>query len=116
MAGRLGRALPLVATLILTAGRVAALEANNFSTSEYYAGTNYTKLQFQLSAAQARSLSGDRQLLTKVKLLSFKLTGEPELVIEVPECVYDQNTRTVGSPGPLQVQSGDGRFRIAGDG
>jgi len=108
--------LPFVATLILTAGRVAALEANNFSTSEYYAGTNYTKLQFQLSAAQARSLSGDRQLLSKVKLLSFKLTGEPELVIEVPECVYDQNTRTVGSPGPLQVQSGDGRFRIAGDG
>ncbi len=101
---------------MLVASRAAALEANNFSTSEYYPPPDYTNLQFQLSAAQARSLPGDRQLLTKVKLQTFKVTGEPELVIEAPECIYDQTSRTVGSPGPLQVQSGDGRFRIAGDG
>lgn len=104
------------AALILAASRAVALEANNFSTSEYFPPPHYTNLQFQLSAAQARSLPGDRQLLTKVKLQTFKLTGEPELVIEVPECVYDQASRTVNSPGPLQVQSGDGCFRIAGDG
>ena len=114
--GWVGFSFFLVAALLLVAFNVAALEANNFSTSEYYPGTNYTKLQHKLSAAQARSLPGDRQLLTKVKLQTFKVTGELELIIEVPECVYDQPSRTVGSPGPLQVQSGDGRFRIAGEG
>ncbi len=106
----------LVAGLLLVASNAAALEGSNFSLSEYFPGTNYTKLQYKLSAAQARSLPGNRQLLTNVKLQAFKLTGELELVIEVPECVYDQTNKTVGSPGPLQVQSGDGRFRIAGDG
>jgi len=106
----------LVAGLLLVASNAAALEGSNFSLSEYFPGTNYTKLQHKLSAAQARSLPGNRQLLTNVKLQAFKLTGELELVIEVPECVYDQTNKTVGSPGALQVQSGDGRFRIAGDG
>lgn len=107
----------LVATgLGLVAFNAAALEGSNFSTSQYYPGTNYTKLQYKLSAAQWRTLLGNRQLLTKAKLESFKMTGEPEFVIEVPECVYDPASRTVGSPGPLQVQSGDGRFRIAGEG
>ena len=104
------------AALILVTSSAVALEANNFSTSEYFPPPHYTNLQFKLTAAQARSLPGDRQLLTKVKLQTFKVTGEPELVIAVPECVYDQTSRTVNSPGPLQVQSGDGRFRIAGDG
>jgi len=104
----------------LAASRAAALEASNFSDSEYYPPPHYTNLQYQVFAAHARSLLGDRQLLlTKVKVQSFKVTGELELVIEAPECVYDQNDRTnstVGSPGPLLVQSGDGRFRIAGEG
>lgn len=114
-----GRMWPafLVFAMLLVVSRAAALEANNFSTSEYYPPPHYTNLQFQLSAAQARSLASDRQLLlTKVKLQTFKVTGELELVIEVPECIYDQTNRTVGSPGPLQVRSGDGRFRIAGEG
>jgi len=98
------------------ASSAAALEGNNFSTSEYFPPPNYTNLLFQLSAAQARSLPGDRQLLSKVKLQYFKLTGELELVIEAPECIYDQTNRSVGSPGALHVQSGDGRFRIAGEG
>ena len=93
-----------------------ALEANNFSTSEYFPPPDYTNLQFKLTAAQGRSLPGDRQLLAQVKLQTFKVTGELELVIDVPECVYDQASRTVGSPGPLRVQSGDGRLRIAGEG
>ncbi len=95
----------------------AALEANNFSTSEYYPPPHYTNLQYKLTAAKGRSLSGDKLLaLTTVKLQTFKMTGELELVIDVPECVYDQASRTVGSPGRLEVQSGDGRFRIAGNG
>lgn len=108
--------LLVASALILVATNAAALDVNNFSTSEYYAPPHYTNLQFQLTAAQARSQPGDRQLLTKVKLQSFKVTGELEFVIEVPQCIYDQTSRTVESPGPLQVQSGDGHFRIAGDG
>lgn len=114
--GWMGSSFFLVAGLLLVAFNAAALEGSNFSLSEYFPGTNYTKLQHKLSAAQARSLPGNRQLLTDVKLQAFKLTGELELVIEVPECVFDQTNKTVGSPGALQVQSGDGRFRIAGDG
>ena len=108
-----------VAAFLTVASNAVALEASNFSTSEYYPPPNYTNLQYKLTATEGRSLPGNRQLLTKVKLQTFKLTGEPELVIEAPECIYDQNDRTngtVGSPGPLKVQSGDGRFRIAGEG
>ena len=114
--GRLWCSFLIAAGLLLGASSAFALEASNFSTSEYYPPPNYTNLQFQLSAARAQLLPGDRQKLTNVKLQTFKVNGEVEIVIEVPECIYDQAIRTVGSPGPLRVQSGDGRFRIAGDG
>ena len=108
--------LPVAVGLVLVAAHAVALEANNFSTSEYFPPPHYTNLQYKLTAAQGRSLPGDQQLLSKVTLQTFKMTGEAELVIDVPECVYDPASRTVDSPGPLIVQSGDGRFRITGDG
>lgn len=88
----------------------------NFNLTDYFPAPNQRQMKFKLTGTEARPQPGDRVLLTNMKLQSFRLNGEREIVIEAPECLYDKPARRAGSPGRLQVQSGDGRFRIAGEG
>lgn len=89
---------------------------SNFNLTDYYPFPNQRQMKFKLTGTEARPLPGDQVLIKNMKLQSFRPNGEREIVIEAPECLYDRPARQAGSPGPLQVQSGDGRFRIAGEG
>jgi lipopolysaccharide export system protein LptA len=89
---------------------------SNFNLTDYYPFPNQRQMKFKLTGTEARPLPGEKVLLKNMKLQSFRPNGVREIVIEAPECLYDRPTRQAGSPGPLQVQSGDGRFQIAGDG
>jgi hypothetical protein len=42
--------------------------------------------------------------------------GKLEMVVEAPSCTYDILNATASSPGPLQVRTGDGKFRVEGEG
>jgi lipopolysaccharide export system protein LptA len=116
----LGLAL-LVTTVIqpaLRAQPAAIGGGSNFNLTDYYPFPNQRQMKFKLTGAEARPVPGDKNKVqvTNLKLQSFRPNGEREIVIEAPECVYDQAARQAGSAGRLQVQSGDGRFQIAGDG
>lgn len=89
---------------------------SNFNLTDYYPFPNQRQMKFKLTGTEARPLAGEKVLIKNMKLQSFRPNGDREIVIEAPECLYDRPARQAGSPGPLQVQSGDGRFRIAGEG
>jgi hypothetical protein len=44
------------------------------------------------------------------------LNGRPEIVVNAPECTYDQLNGTASSPGRLQVQYQEGKIRVEGEG
>src|SRR5262249_32587022 len=54
--------------------------------------------------------------VTKAGLETFTEDGKRELLVEVPQCVYDSNQRTASSPGALRVEAVDGQFSIEGEG
>lgn len=90
--------------------------AENFTTSEYFDAPNEKQIKSLITGAEAQPQSGGRYLLKQLKIETFRVTGEREIVIEAPACVYDSVARTAGSAGRLQIQSGDGRFSVAGEG
>jgi lipopolysaccharide export system protein LptA len=86
------------------------------SISGYYPAPNHTRMQFQITGAQAKPEAGNRVRITQMQLQTFRVTGEREMVVTAPDCVYDSSKRTASSPGHLHLQTGDGRFSVEGEG
>jgi len=56
-------------------------------------------------------------LLSKqLKLETFDLNGKSEIIVDAPECVYDTLNGVAASPGQLHMRTGDGKFRVEGEG
>lgn len=115
-------AFSLAAVLLLvavSAGRAqpsTLASANDFASVEYYGSPNPQQVKTRLSGAAARPLTGGLLEVTQLKLETFATNGRPEMIITAPECVYDQMNGLASSPGRLQLQRGDGKIRIEGEG
>jgi len=92
------------------------MKISNFSASDPFPPPNYTQMRYVLSGAEGRPQADNRFLLSKVKLQTFRVNGESEMIVEAPECIFDDKARTAGSTGKLLLQSGDGKLRVEGDG
>jgi hypothetical protein len=90
--------------------------ATDFTTIEYYEAPNQRQVKTILSGAEALPQSGGRLIIRQLKLQTFALDGKPEMVVTAPECIYDTLGGTARSAGPLQLQTGDGKFRVSGEG
>ncbi|MDB6064524.1 MAG: LPS-assembly protein LptD [Pedosphaera sp.] len=74
-------------------------------------------MQMELSGSEAQPLAGSKVLLKQMKIRTFPETGgDAQMIAEAPECIYDLKKQQADSAGPLQVHTGDGRFRIEGNG
>jgi len=51
-----------------------------------------------------------------MKLQTFDLTNNLELLVTAPECLYDTGLKFATSAGPLRLQAADGKFSIEGEG
>ena len=125
MAGHLARSVSLVGlpglALLLSLNPSSAqftsgMKISNFSASDPFPAPNHTQMRYVLSGAEGRPQPDGRILLTKVKLQTFRVNGEPEMVVEAPECIFDDKARTAGSAGKLVLQSGDEKLRVEGEG
>lgn len=101
----------------------AGNKGNNFKISDYYPAPYQMRKKYELTGLQGSFqpgekglLTGGTVLLTRVKLQTFRTNGEPEMVVETPQCTYEVDSRQVHSTGQLTMQSGDGKLRIAGNG
>jgi hypothetical protein len=74
------------------------------------------QMKSRLSGAEAQPMPGGLLVIKQFKLETFNPDGSPQTVIVAPECFYDMRNGLANSPGHLQMQSGDGKLRIEGDG
>ena len=78
-------------------------KGRNFKVSpEFYPAPNAQQMKSLLQGAEAEPQAGNKVLIRQAKLQTFKVTGEQELMVETPECVYDSVSRQISSGGAPQ--------------
>lgn len=90
--------------------------ANGFSSVEYFDAPDEKQMKTRLSGAEAQPLAGGLLVIKQLKLETFDPDGKPGWVVDAPDCVYDTLDGAASSPGHLELRSGDGKFRVEGDG
>jgi len=105
-----------ICTLALWAQPVPFGRIKNFSVPEYYAPPNHNQVKSLISGTEAEPQPEGRFLIKELKAEMFRENGERGIVINAPECLYDSAKREASSAGRLQMQSGDGRLFIEGEG
>jgi lipopolysaccharide export system protein LptA len=85
---------------------------NNFQIPE----TDNLGRKSVLKGASGARISPTQLRLTGVILELFRSTGELELQVKAPECIYDTSAKIASSTGALSVETADGRFSIQGTG
>lgn len=90
--------------------------ANDFTSTEYYGPTNQQQIKSIVSGAEALPQPGGLLIIKQLKLRTFYPDGKPEIIVTAPECLYDTMSGTASSTGPLHLQTGDGKFRVEGEG
>lgn len=113
----------LLALALAIAGLAAASErfgnmvVKNFAVPENFGPPHETRVKSLLEGAEAEPQSSSRQILIRgLKWQTFNETGETQLVVQAPHCVFDTEQRTVFSDSRLEAHSGDGRFFFEGEG
>lgn len=90
--------------------------ASDFTSIEYFEPPQQQQMKSRLSGAEAQPQAGGLLVIKQLKLETFDASGKPEMIVNAPECVYDTFQHTASSAGHLEAQSGDGRYRVEGDG
>jgi lipopolysaccharide export system protein LptA len=93
-----------------------AVGGQGFKFTEYHDPPHETQLKSLLEGARAQRLPDGRVQVDDAKYRTYRETGEGEMTVEAPQCFYSSSQRSISSPGPLRVQTADGRFSIEGEG
>lgn len=88
----------------------------NFTLPEYYDPPHESQLKSLLHGAVAVPQPGGKILIKELRLETFGENGEPGVIVEAKECVYDNASRTASSPTLLRMHSADGRIFLEGEG
>lgn len=90
--------------------------ASDFTSVEYFASPHQQQIKSRLSGAEAQPQAGGLLVIKQLKLETFDLDGKAEFIVEAPECVYDTQKDAANSSGYLKLRTGDGKFRVEGEG
>jgi hypothetical protein len=90
--------------------------ASDFASVEYFDPPNQKQMKSRLSGASAQPEAGGLLAIKQLKLEIFNTDGSVKIIARAPQCVYDMQNGVANSPGRLQLQSGDGKLRVEGDG
>ncbi|HWH72188.1 MAG TPA: LptA/OstA family protein, partial [Candidatus Sulfotelmatobacter sp.] len=109
-----------LATLLLAspadAQQVGSVKNFSVAPGDFYDPPYQSQMKSLLQGARADLLPDGRYRLTDITLQTFRPTGERDMQIKAPHCIYDPGARTASSPGALQMQTGDGKFSLEGEG
>jgi hypothetical protein len=100
-----------VAQQIPTTGHASA-----FTTDMYYEHPNEQQVQTRFSGAEATPLPGGLLDVKDLKVEAFNTNGLLQLVAKSPQCTYAMLDGMADSPSHLNMDSGDGKFHLEGDG
>jgi hypothetical protein len=112
-------ALVLLSLALINAGAQQfplAGSMSDFSSSQYFEPPYQQQVKSRISGAEAQQITEELWLIKQVKIEKFDATGKLQVVAEAPECVYDHINGVANSPGELHIRSGNGQWRINGEG
>jgi hypothetical protein len=119
------RKFPQVASLamLLLAGisavpaqQIPAGHATEFTSSTYYEPPHEQQIRLRLSGAEASPLPGGLLEVKSLRVETFTEAGKAEAVVSAPHCLYAPLDGVASSPGRLELRTGDGKFRVEGEG
>ena len=87
----------------------------NFSAVEYYKPPHDAQMKSLVQGSKGLP-DGHMLKVNDLKLQIFSEQNERQLLVEAPECSYDEHERSAYSPGHLRAQSGKGELTIEGEG
>ena len=89
----------------------------DFTSSQYFEPPHEQQVKLKLSGAEALPLPGGLQDLRQLRVETFDLDGRTQMVVRAPQCNYSMfGGGVASSPGHIEVQSGDGKIRVEGEG
>ena len=90
----------------------------NFSVVTYFEPPHEQQINTRLSGAEAAPLpaAGGMYDLKKLKVQEFSTDGKLAAEVRAPQCNYAIFDQVAASAGHLELESGDGKFRVEGDG
>jgi len=108
-------ALILIAPVV-HAQQVPVGHATDFVSSTYFEPPNAQQIKLKLSGAEALPLPNGAQDVRQLKIETFAVDGKTEMIVSAPQCNYALLDGVANSAGHMELQSGDGKFRVEGDG
>lgn len=90
--------------------------ATDFTSESYFEPPHEQQVKMKLSGAEASPLPGGLMDVKQLRVETFGVDGKPEMVVRAPQCTYAPMDGVANSPGRIAVQTGDGKFRVEGEG
>ncbi|HEY2329055.1 MAG TPA: hypothetical protein VGI63_04505 [Verrucomicrobiae bacterium] len=106
----------LLVAAAVRAQQIPVGHATDFTSNTYFEPPNDQKVKVKLSGAEALPLPGGLQDIRKLQIETFEVGGKAELIVHAPQCNYSVFNGVANSAGHLELQTGDGKFRVEGDG
>jgi hypothetical protein len=90
--------------------------ATDFTSESYFEPPNERQIKLRMSGSEALPLPGGWQDIRDLKIETFDVSGKAGMIVRAPQCNYSLFDREANSAGQLELESGDGKFRIEGEG
>jgi len=90
--------------------------ATDFTSNQYFEPPHEQQVKMKLSGAEALPLPGGLLDVRQLRVETFGVDGKTELVVRAPQCTYAPLDGVANSAGHLELESGDGKFHVEGEG
>jgi hypothetical protein len=95
---------------------VKQLRATDFTSEQYFEPPNDQQVKLKFSGAAADPLPGGLLAVKQMNIVLFETNGVTKALAKAPQCVLSPFEGVASSAGKLELQSGDGKFRVEGEG
>jgi len=92
------------------------LHATDFTSEQYFEPPYERQVKMRLSGAAAEPLPGGLLDVKRLKIETFSTNNAAVAVVRAPQCTFAPLDGVASSAGHLELQTGDGKFRVEGDG
>jgi len=90
--------------------------ATDFTSVSYFEPPHEQQVKMKLSGAEALPLPGGLLDVRELRVETFGLDGKTQVVVRAPQCNYSPFDGVANSAGHIELQSGDGKFQVEGEG
>ena len=101
---------------MVRAQQVPVAHAKNFTSKTYYEPPNEQQVKMKLTGAESLPLPAGLQDIRELRIDTFNIKGQTEIIVQAPQCNYSLFDRVATSDGPLELETGDGKFHLTGVG